>query len=155
MGRRKGGKPRAKSQTSIKSRIACPSAYLSTARRGPWQRNIAKNDTKLLQEQRRTEKKPVKQQRRAHLDKLDEQNADLRRRLKNVKSKLFSDTRSFASYKYARSREMRKLKDKNGEMARRTELLYAGRAIDFNKKSRRQSHGVSMRRKSVLTKKST
>jgi len=152
VGRRKGGKPRAKSQTLKNCRIECPAAYLSTARRGPWQRNIAKNDKKLMQEQSSTEKKSVRQQRRAHLDKLDEQNAELRRRLKNVKSKLFSDTRSFASYKYARSREMRKLKDRNGEMARRTEILYADRAIDFNKKSWRQSHGVSMRRKSVLNK---
>jgi len=62
----------------------------------------------------------------------------LRKRLKNVKSKLYCETKSFRAYKCARSRDAQKRQKGVGAIAERTGRLYAHRSIDFSKKSKRQ-----------------
>jgi len=74
---------------------------------------------------------------------------ELRKRLKNVKSKLYCETKSFRAYKCARSRDALKRQKGVGAIAERTERLYSDRSIDFNKKSKRQRQ--NLRRKKYLT----
>jgi len=74
-------------------------------------------------------------------------NAECRRRIKNVKSRLFQDTKSFAAYKSARYKESQERKNRVEEFARRTRRLYANREIDFSKKSKRQRDDVCRRRR--------
>jgi len=66
---------------------------------------------------------------------------NLKKRLKNVKSKLFSETKSFSAYKRARSKESeerRKRLEKMTKAKRAEQSYYADRSIDFSKRSKRQ-----------------
>lgn len=93
---------------------------------------------------RESEKNPRKKRRKVEGRKTDLQhlqtyNSDLRRRIKNVKSKLFSETKCFRAYKSARQEEaLQRRKKRTKVIAKETELRYADRSIDFNKKSKRQ-----------------
>lgn len=70
-------------------------------------------------------------------------NSNYRRRLKNVKSKLFSETKCFRAYKSARQEEAEKRRNKRTKLiAKKTQLQYADRSIDFNEKSKRQKEQV-------------
>jgi len=93
---------------------------------------------------RKSEKDRQKKRRKVEERKIDRQqlqasNSDLRRRIKNVKSKLFSETKSFRAYKSARQEaELKRRKKRTKVIAKQTELRYSDRSIDFSKKSKRQ-----------------
>jgi len=133
---RKGRKVRCKSVKAY-NRITATTASL--ARRSRTESCRSKSEKKVLQQQRNKNKELLRQRRRAYQENLDTQNAELRRRIKNVRSKLFSETRSFAAYKFARSRQMKEQNDKSCEMVRRSD-----RSVDFTKKSRRQRKVASI-----------
>jgi len=80
---------------------------------------------------------------------LQSHSAEFRRRIKNVKSRLFKETKSFVAYKSARYKESQERRNRVEEIARRTQRLYADRSIDFSKKSKRQRDDI-WRRRSTL-----
>jgi len=73
---------------------------------------------------------------------------EFRKRIKNVKSRLFKETKSFVAYKSARHREAQERRNRVEEIARKTKYLYADRSIDFSKKSKRQREDIWRRRSS-------
>jgi len=128
--------------------IAAPTAFLSKTRRASTGSCGSKSEKKLLREKMSKEKELPRQQRRANQGKLDAQNAKLRWRLKNVRSKLFSETRSFTAYKSARSRQTKKRNVKSGNLTMETD--YTDRSFDFSRK-RRQGHGARTRSMSLTS----
>lgn len=90
-------------------------------------------------EKDRRKKRRKVEERKNDLQHLQASNSNLRRRLKNVKSKLFSETKSFRAYKSARQEEkLQRSKKRTKAISKQTELRMAGRSINFNKKSKRQ-----------------
>jgi len=80
---------------------------------------------------------------------LQSHSAQYRRRIKNVKSRLFKETKSFVAYKSARHKEAQERRNKVEEIARKTQRLYADRSIDFSKKSKRQREDIWRRRSTI------
>jgi len=78
---------------------------------------------------------------------LKSHSAEFRKRINNVKSRLFKETKSFVAYKSARHKEAQERRNRVEEIARKTKYLYADRSIDFSKKSKRQREDM-WRRKS-------
>merc|ERR1712060_738578 len=72
--------------------------------------------------------------------------AEFRKRINNVKSRLFKETKSFVAYKSARHREAQERRNRVEEIARKTKYIYADRSIDFSKKSKRQREDIWRRR---------
>jgi len=150
------GKPKGKVGSRIRrSHIATPKAVqvasggrinLTTPKVSSTSRMIKKmgrrgltgTSTRKSDKDRRKKRRKV-EERKNDLQHLQACNADLRRRIKNVKSKLFSETKSFRAYKSARqTEELQRRKKRTKVIAKQTELRYADRSIDFSKKSRRQ-----------------
>jgi len=77
---------------------------------------------------------------------LKSHNAEFRRRINNVKSRLFKETKSFVAYKSARHKDAHERRNRVEEIARKTKYLYADRSIDFSKKSKRQREDIWRRR---------
>jgi len=135
-----------------RSHIATPNAvqvtssgdiHLTTPRGSSESRTIRKmgrrgssGTSKRESEKDRRKKRRKVEERKNDLQLLQACNSHLRRRIKNVKSKLFSETKSFLAYKSARQEE--KLQRRKKRTTKQTELRYADRSIDFNKKSKRQ-----------------
>jgi len=72
--------------------------------------------------------------------------SEFRRRINNVKSRLFKETKSFVAYKSARHKETQERRNRAEEIARKTKYIYADRSIDFSKKSKRQREDIWRRR---------
>jgi len=77
---------------------------------------------------------------------LKSHSAEFRKRINNVKSRLFKETKSFVAYKSARHKESQERRNRVEEIARKTKYLYADRSIDFSKKSKRQREDIWRRR---------
>jgi len=77
---------------------------------------------------------------------LKSHSAEFRKRINNVKSRLFKETKSFVAYKSARHKEAQERRNRVEEIARKTKYLYADRSIDFSKKSKRQREDMWRRR---------
>jgi len=155
--RRVIAKPRGKAKGKVgsiprRSHIATPNAvqvtssedvHLTTPKGSSESRMIRKmgrrgsSGTSIRESEKdRRQKRRKVEERKNDLQHLQASNSHFRRRIKNVKSKLFSETKSFRAYKSARQEE--KLQRSKKRTSKQTELRYADRSIDFNKKSKRQ-----------------